>query len=142
LAGSEGFIVRSQIQHGVTILATNGNFIVPNELGIKRNGGMIYGAYALLEEIGFAFLHPLSPSIPPTMTLSQQHISRMQHEKQRLNIINVIESPRWPVRIWHYHSEHPLELTNYLQGWGTDDPYNHTRYRRLLLQLLLPLFIF
>jgi hypothetical protein len=43
---------------------------------------MIYGCYALLEELGFAFLHPLAPAIP--------HVLNVQTAP-----INLTEAPRW-----------------------------------------------
>lgn len=32
--------------------------------------------------------------------------------------LQVTETPKWPIRGWHYHTEHPLDLTNFLNGWG------------------------
>ena len=40
------------------------------------------------------------------------------------NQLDQTKAPKWPIRGWHYHTEHPLELTNFLNGWGlnsTDD---------------------
>jgi len=35
-----------------------------------------------------------------------------------LVISDVEESPYWPLRVWHIHTQHPLELTHVLNGWG------------------------
>ncbi|KAI8614131.1 hypothetical protein BC830DRAFT_1128868 [Chytriomyces sp. MP71] len=76
------------------------------------NRGLAYGVYAALEELGFAFMHPLKPSIPPVFSLNASNLS-------------IHEAPRWQkFRAVHYHTQHPLELTPFLQGFGpngTDD---------------------
>jgi hypothetical protein len=51
-----------------------------------ENGGLIYGTYALLEELGFAFLHPLAPSMPQQLSLP-------------VVPLNISEAPRWYVMI-------------------------------------------
>ncbi|KAJ3264941.1 hypothetical protein HDU77_007030 [Chytriomyces hyalinus] len=70
------------------------------------NRGLAYGVYAALEELGFAFMHPLAPSIPPTISVNAVNVS-------------IAEAPRWKkFRAIHYHTQHPLELTPFLQGFG------------------------
>ncbi|KAJ3068132.1 hypothetical protein HDU98_008701 [Podochytrium sp. JEL0797] len=69
------------------------------------NRGLAYGAYHVLEMLGFAFLHPLEPTIPPA--LRRIHVPEEQ-----------FESPRWRFRGIHYHTQHPLELTPFFQGFG------------------------
>ncbi|KAJ3228765.1 hypothetical protein HDU81_005887 [Chytriomyces hyalinus] len=70
------------------------------------NRGLAYGIYAALEELGFAFMHPLAPSIPPTVSVNAVNVS-------------IAEAPRWKkFRAIHYHTQHPLELTPFLQGFG------------------------
>jgi len=64
----------------------------------------LYAAYQLLEQLGYAFLHPLEPTIATDTT--------------PLIISDVEESPYWPLRVWHIHTQHPLELTHVLNGWG------------------------
>jgi hypothetical protein len=32
----------------------------------------------------------------------------------------------------HYHTEHPLELTNFFNGWGLADPWNQTSWESML----------
>lgn len=35
--------------------------------------------------------------------------------------MTVAEKPKWMIRGWHYHTEHPLELTEVLQGMDSSD---------------------
>ena len=67
--------------------------------------GPLYGMYAALEAMGFAFTHPLSPiypaSLQPPAALSAPHVHRFA----------------WPIRSWHYHTEHPLDLQEVLNGF-------------------------
>jgi hypothetical protein len=72
--GAEGFIVRSgtlQVSGGwITVFAADG--VAPNPKITDvfppgqpiPNTGRNYACYALLEKLGFAFLHPLQPHIP------------------------------------------------------------------------------
>ena len=69
--------------------------------GVGR--GIAYGCFEALQQIGFAFLHPLSPVVPQQLSCAL--------------CSNISESPYWPVRSWHIHTEHPLELTDFLQGF-------------------------
>jgi hypothetical protein len=51
------------------IIATNGNRDPLNDtFAVGR--GAVYGTYAVLEQLGFAFLHPLSPTWPSEMLWS------------------------------------------------------------------------
>ncbi|MDX1693917.1 MAG: hypothetical protein R3208_09135 [Ketobacteraceae bacterium] len=70
------------------------------------NIGHLYAAYHLLELAGFHFLHPLEPVTP-------SHIDWPE-------TIEINEAPRWPIRTWHLHTQHPLELTHVLNGWGPE----------------------
>src|SRR4051812_43033515 len=63
--GPEGFVVRSGKAGGkgdTTIVAAQGNAPAA-ETAAHGNLGTSYAAYALLEELGFAFLHPLAPTV-------------------------------------------------------------------------------
>ncbi len=103
--GSEGFVVRSTVRaDGVTVVAARGNPPIPDRHGLGVNAGLAFGAYAALEALGFAFLHPLAPTIPDGLALSAP--------------VDRAEAPHWPFRGWHLHTTHPLELTNLSQGWG------------------------
>eukprot|EP00048_Salpingoeca_helianthica_P016700 m.233702 g.233702 ORF g.233702 m.233702 type:complete len:781 (-) comp19280_c0_seq1:100-2442(-) len=88
----EGFLVRHTSSPQSAVLAAD---------GVGR--GISYACYEALRQVGYAFLHPLSPVIP--LQLSCVLCS------------NVSEAPYWPVRSWHVHTEHPLELTDFLQGF-------------------------
>jgi hypothetical protein len=71
--------------------------------------GVSYGAYAILERLGFAFVHPLRTVVPSA--ISSQPPSPA---------VTDVQQPFWPVRSWHYHTEHPLELTEFLQGFDAN----------------------
>ncbi|KAJ3124031.1 hypothetical protein HK100_011381, partial [Physocladia obscura] len=126
--GSESFHLRTQRnpKTGEIILAVNGLNAFENAEDRKSNSmriqnvwshgnrGLAYGVYAALEELGFAFLHPLAPAAPPAASLKSLNVT-------------VNESPYWSkFRGIHYHTQHPLELTPFLQGFGPggfDDEY-------------------
>ena len=72
------------------------------------NYGAIAGAYHTLELLGFSFLHPLSPLKPASLSIDSSLFTE--------NSLNITESPYWPIRIFHHHTQHPLELTEVLQG--------------------------
>ncbi len=79
--------------------------------------GLYYGAYALLEYLGFAFLHPLQPFIPPSLSPPLQDI----HQRSQ---------PRWQDRGIHIHTQHPIELVDFLNGWGRLGPYDAEGWNR------------
>jgi hypothetical protein len=147
--------------------------------------GSVVGAYAVLEELGFAFMHPLEPTIPSQLhiehpkckvkwvravyaathtrapadtnldsdTDAQQQLlasslsdfseiplHRIKNNEESIgtsgsgsnrennrnsNVATTTtpyirytrsESPHWPERGFHIHTQHPLELTEVLQG--------------------------
>ncbi|MCG8669687.1 MAG: hypothetical protein MI867_09780 [Pseudomonadales bacterium] len=84
------------------------------------NAGDLYAAYDLLERIGFSFLHPLEPTLPSSLDLELSE--------------DVIEAPRWPIRAWHLHTQHPLELTHVLNGWGSAGPDDLESWQELLVE--------
>jgi hypothetical protein len=106
--GPEGFIVRSGIIAGAPLVAAVGN-APAKETSNHGNLGTAFAAYALLEQLGFAFLHPLAPTLPATFAVPSSSIA-------------IAESPAWRVRGMHLHTMHPLELTDLLQGFGKDGP--------------------
>ena len=115
--GPEGFVVRTGMVAGAKAFATVGN--APTAETVKHgNLGTAYGTYALLEELGFAFMHPLAPTrpakivIPATLTLD--------------------EKPTWRIRGIHLHAMHPLELTELLQGWGNGSPDDAAGWEAML----------
>lgn len=107
-ASSETVILRSGEIAGVSALVTDARPLDPDPIG-HASLGQGYGAYALLEELGFAFLHPLEPTRPDALPES-------------LPTIDTTSSPRWPIRGLQLHTMHPLELTEMLQGWGPNGP--------------------
>ena len=116
---SEGFIVRSKDASGVFLLATDGQPLAPDPFSLGPNAGLGYGAYALLEEVGFAFLHPLAATLPQDLATPASPVDRR-------------DSPRWPVRGIHLHTMHPLELTELLNGWGKSDPNDAASWTAML----------
>lgn len=68
--------------------------------------GAVVGSYHTLEHIGFAFLHPLRPYIPSAIIINTSGAVATE----------VNQSPRWPERNFHIHTQHPLELNEVLQG--------------------------
>lgn len=79
--------------------------------------GDLYAAYALLEQLGMRFLHPLAPTVTVSDTLPNVERS---------------EAPRWPIRAWHIHTQHPLELTHVLNAWGPEGPDDEAGWQALL----------
>lgn len=99
--------------------------------------GAVVGSYAALELLGFAFLHPLDPYFP--VQISSHQICSSPHARARNSrkiqrsittkqcgksatllkpscAVSITESPYWPERSFHIHTQHPLELTEVLQG--------------------------
>lgn len=114
--GPEGFIVRSFEESGVTVLVADGNSQV-NER-VKLNRGVAYAAYELLQQVGFRFNHPMEPKAPRALRLERP--------------VEVAESPRWPVRGLHLHTQHQIELTHVLNGWGATGPADAKSFETLL----------
>ncbi len=87
--------------------------------GSPLDRGLLYGAYHLLEELGFAFLHPFGPEIPNSLLppLRELHYSARA---------------RWQERGIHIHTQHPTELVDFLNGWGTEGPYDAAGWSRFL----------
>jgi hypothetical protein len=109
---SESYIIESHISHinDAHIILSNG---LPLGVHSHPNAslnkdivhyGAVVGAYQLLEQLGYGFLHPLDPHIPTGLRLPSTNI-------------RIVDSPRWPERSFHVHTQHPLELTEVLQGF-------------------------
>jgi hypothetical protein len=103
---SEGYVMRSRTLGKGTVLAGLG---APRASYTYGNLGTHHAAYAMLEELGFGFLHPLKASPPPALLTPKQ-------------TLDAPEAPRWEMRAIHLHTMHPLELTDLLQGWGPNGP--------------------
>lgn len=76
--------------------------------------GAVTGSYSLLELLGFGFLHPLQPYVPPILRLGV--VDEDFHANGTLVRKVTYEEPYWPERGFHIHTQHPLELTEVLQG--------------------------
>lgn len=112
----EAFVARSGKLGAATLLAADG---APAKKHPHGNLGAMHGAYALLEELGFGFLHPLAPVVPKPLLLPGVEVDRK-------------ESPRWDTREVHLHTQHPLELTELLQGFGENGPDDAAGFARML----------
>lgn len=75
--------------------------------------GAVVGTYAVLELLGFAFLHPMDPIIASTVNYLVYRGDKLGN----LDNIDIIEAPYWPMRTWHIHTQHPLEFTEVLNGF-------------------------
>lgn len=116
-AGPEGFVRAVREDGGVTLIAVDGN--APDTARASTNLGLLFGIYAVLEDMGFRFLHPLRPSIPQEVRTPRATAPR-------------VESPRWPTRGIHLHTMHPLELTHLLNGWGPAGPEDAAGWEAML----------
>jgi hypothetical protein len=101
--GTEGFSIDSSTD-------SSGRAEITVSSRSARGGN--YGAYALLEKLGFRFLHPFAPLLPSPEALRKALAHAGQLESR--------ESPQFDFRGIHLHTQHPIELTNLLTGWGTD----------------------
>lgn len=116
--GSEAFVVRSGDVDGAPVIAADGNPLDPDPFG-HANLGLGYGTYALLESLGYAFLHPLAPTLPAALPPEAPAVDRA-------------EAPRWRIRGLQLHTMHPLELTDLLNGWGPGGPTDATGWQAML----------
>ena len=113
---------------GLPVLMANG---LPLDMHTHRNisfskdsvhYGAVTGAYAALEAMGFAFLHPLEPHVPRILSL----LTACAEAREAAGVgdqadadtcpLDRTEQPTWPERAFHIHTQHPLELTEVLQG--------------------------
>eukprot|EP00927_Polykrikos_kofoidii_P004640 TRINITY_DN11833_c0_g1_i1.p1 TRINITY_DN11833_c0_g1~~TRINITY_DN11833_c0_g1_i1.p1 ORF type:complete len:833 (-),score=58.64 TRINITY_DN11833_c0_g1_i1:60-2558(-) len=106
LRSSDAFVVRSSLQaSGIFVAACVG--VSPRATA--------FAFYELLQNLGFAFLHPLKPIIPLRLPAS-------------LPDLNLTGEPRWEFRGTHYHTQHPLELTSLLNGYDSNG--GHTDFTK------------
>jgi len=100
----EAFVLFSWLDEDThtTYITANGNKITEES---ESNVGGIIGAYEVLQHLGFAFFHPLQPITPKVL-------------KKIPPGLEITESPKWPFRAFHVHTQHPLELTEVLQGFA------------------------
>ena len=76
---------------------------------VKAEGrGLVYGAYDVLEQLGYRFWHPFEAYIPLNLDTSQ--------------LKTTSQSPALKARGIAHHTMHPLELSHVLNGWGPGGP--------------------
>jgi hypothetical protein len=85
--------------------------------------GSLYGAYHVLEQLGFDFLRPLSPDrvsrgALSALVASRQAAAPLSPSSSSSSSSSRCWSPQWPVRSTHYHTQHSVELARALNGWG------------------------
>lgn len=114
LNSTDAFIIRSK-HWSSNSSERNGSTAITNAVVVACAGktlrAVTFALYELLQRFGFAFLHPLKPIKPDKLLLAHR--------------LDILETPRWEFRGTHYHTQHPLELTNLLNGYdshaGTSD---------------------
>ncbi len=112
--GSEGYVISGGVADGTRFFAAWGN-ARGSARGAKLGNG--FAAYALLERLGFEFLHPLAPKVPQSL--------------RALDAFTVEEKPALELRGIHLHTMHPIELTHVLNGWGPGGPADAEGFARL-----------
>jgi len=111
----ESFALLSATEGGLGLLAGNGLPIdVCWNAGTRVHTGAAYAAYEALQRLGFAFWHPLEGPIAPTRLAWPQETEKGKGQGQWEW---EWECPRWRSRAFHLHTQHPLELTDVLQGF-------------------------
>uniref|UniRef100_A0A7S3G8P8 Uncharacterized protein n=1 Tax=Palpitomonas bilix TaxID=652834 RepID=A0A7S3G8P8_9EUKA len=115
--GPEAYAVVVAEDGGQTIAACYGTSNRGSAEVTPRGSGAVYGAFAMLKELGFGFLHPLDVLIP---------------QQLRLSTMSIYSSPAYPFRAIHIHTEHPLELTEVLNGWGDGSYEDEKGFERML----------
>eukprot|EP00753_Platysulcus_tardus_P018117 PLAT6724.1.p1 GENE.PLAT6724.1~~PLAT6724.1.p1 ORF type:complete len:817 (+),score=447.38 PLAT6724.1:110-2452(+) len=121
----EGSFILASEQRADGGLTFAGRGAVTGELwGAALSRGSSYAAYAVLGKLGFAFLHPLRPVVPEAVRGVQAGLWK-------------VESPRWAERGWHYHTEHPLELTEVLNGFDSSGPEMTESWESMMPQVEL-----
>lgn len=87
----------------------------------KRPHGLLYGAYHLLRQLQVDFINPFKVEYPQQVSLS------------RIQNWNTSQSPHVDYRGMHYHTEHPLELHEMMNGWDAKLPDgSHTPFDSML----------
>ncbi|MCG8316865.1 MAG: hypothetical protein MI976_26915 [Pseudomonadales bacterium] len=117
-AASESYVLRQFSHNQLNVYWANGSPANQKVLLQGINRGELYAAYHLLEQLGYHFLHPLQPIAPDALRFN--------------DFQEIREQPRWPIRAWHIHTQHPLELTHVLNGWGKEGPQDNLGWEALL----------
>jgi hypothetical protein len=119
LASEEGFIIKSKVNGNCLEISADGKSSALTNF--KSSRGVGYGIYAVLQDMGFKFLHPLRPDI-----------ENVKLDFQILGSISRTEEPYWKKRAIHLHTMHPMELTNVLNGWGVSGPNDRAGWEQML----------
>ena len=114
-----------QIKSSLNIFTSTNTLIVANGKPMKHDDaydvsfdidrihyGAIVGTYAVLELLGFSFLHPMDPILS-----TNNYLVYKGNMHDNSDEIDIIEAPYWPIRTWHVHTQHPLEFTEVLNGY-------------------------
>lgn len=80
--------------------------------------GLLYGAYDLLEQLGFRFWHPFEVYLPTAYTPPELQARQ--------------EVPALKARGVDHHTMHPLELTHVLNAWGPQGPQDEVGFEASL----------
>lgn len=113
----EAIVVRSAPFRGGKLLVAHGNAKAEHPHG---NLGALHASYTLLEALGFSFLHPLAPVVPAGLVVP--------------DVVATVSAPRWKERAIHLHTQHPLELTDMLQGFGPAGPGDEAGWEKSLVE--------
>lgn len=105
----EGFIVKSDPAQN--LICCDGAPAAGSN--VSASIGAAYCGYRVLEILGAAFLHPLSPAMPATLALPSTGAAAAA-------AVSEVEAPGLAFRGFHTHTEHPLELLEVLQGSDLD----------------------
>eukprot|EP00854_Cymbomonas_tetramitiformis_P021033 gene21033-25239_t len=108
--GPEGYIVRGDVARG--LVCANGN---PLDDFSQFSIGAAFAAYDVLQRMGFSFLHPLGHTVPQQLDCAS------------LLSANNSTAPHFRFRAFHYHTEHPLEMVDVLQGADAELPEGEGR---------------
>jgi hypothetical protein len=83
-----------------------------------QNIGAHFAAYEVLQRLGFGFLHPLQPLVPDQLDLSFANADGGRFD--------LATAPHFAIRGVHHHTEHPLELMEFLNGFDITYPVTLT----------------
>mmetsp|Transcript_74333 Transcript_74333/g.131508 ORF Transcript_74333/g.131508 Transcript_74333/m.131508 type:complete len:863 (-) Transcript_74333:126-2714(-) len=104
LRSPDAFIIKSaRLPTGGVIYACAGRSV--------RSTGFAF--FEVLQRLGFGFLHPLKPVYPVSLPGPLPELE------------DIIAEPRWKLRGTHYHTQHPLEMTNFLNGYDAAGGHEH-----------------
>jgi hypothetical protein len=129
----ESYRIKSIMESSYYIMACNGLPLNPHTHTnisfdkLRVHYGAVLSSYACLEKLGFAFLHPLEAYVPSRLQLQHDQCDPSPSSDMDTNhnltcnqntvcLYDITESPYWPERVFHIHTQHPLELNEVLQG--------------------------